>query len=73
MVKVFTPTGKDSVSTRHIPTTDEDRSRDREQFKERKAEQDRIKDERFAKILEKRKVRKPSGGGGGINIKIGTD
>jgi len=72
MAKVYTPSA--TISNQKIVTTKEDRARDVQQFKERKAEQERIKTERFAKIKD-RKKNKPGGGSGGlggrgINIEI---
>lgn len=71
MVKVFTPSNKDSVSTRNVSTTTEDRARDLAQFKEKRAEQEQLKQERFNKIRNRRKGR--PGGGGGINLEITSD
>lgn len=71
MAKVYTPSNP--VSNQKVTTTNEDRIRDVQQFKERKAEQERIKTERFAKIKAGKK-NKPGVGGGlggrGINIEI---
>lgn len=74
MANVMTPRGKDSVSVRTVHTTKEDRAKNLENFRERKKQEQEIKDQRFAEIKERRKGRKPSGGsGGGINIEVTSD
>lgn len=73
MVKVMKPTAKDAVSIRHIQQTTEDRKEQHREFKERKAHQEAIKNERFEKILEKRKQRKGANRSGGINIEIKSE
>ncbi len=55
----------ESVSVRTIHSTNEERKKDFKDFKERKDQESKIKDDRFAKFEERRK---PSGGGKGINI-----
>ena len=75
MTNVMKPNQKDAVSVRQVPTTEADRKDNVEKFKERKAEQEQIKNERFAAIEEKRKNRPPRGGGSGagINIEVTSD
>jgi len=74
MANVMKPNQKDAVSVRHIPSTELDRKENVEKFKEHKAEQEKIKDERFAAIEEKRKNRPPRDGKGtGINIEVTSD
>jgi len=73
MVKVMKPTGKDAVSVRHIQQTTEDRKEQHREFKERKVWQEQIKNERFEKILSKRKQRKGAGRNGGINLEVTGD
>jgi hypothetical protein len=56
--------------------TNEDRVRLREQHKAQKQHEQNMKEERFAKIREKRrKGKRPSGSGGGagINIEVTSD
>ena len=61
-------------SVRHITQTDEDRRRFSEEFRKDKEYKQRIKEERFASIKERRKKRAPSGSsGGGINIEVTSD
>lgn len=67
------PTAKDAVSVRHIEQTTEDRKEQHREFKERKAREAVIKNERFDKILEKRKQRKGARRSGGINIEIKSE
>jgi len=70
--QVFTPGHKDRVSIQKVHTTKEDRAKDRETFKERKAEQEKIKAERFERIEKERKNRhnKTPGTGRGINLEV---
>lgn len=70
MPEVMKPNNKDSVSVRRINTTTEDRKKHAKEFREDKEYKQKIKEERFARIEERRKG-KPSGGkGGGINIEV---
>lgn len=74
MPEVMKPNNKDSVSVRRINTTQEDRKKHAKEFREDKEHKQKIKEERFAKIEERRK--KPSGGSGGkggINIEVTSD
>lgn len=66
MTTIYTPEGTESI--RHIHSTKEDRAEHREQFREQKAHEQKMKDERFAKIREGRK-NQPSGAAG-INIEV---
>lgn len=72
---IFRP--KNSESVRHIESTKEDRAKYVKKFREEKKYQDKIKDERFAAIQERRnKDKKPGGSGesgGGINIEVTSD
>ncbi len=72
---VLRPKGGESV--RHIETTKEDRAKHAKEFRKEKKHQDKIKDERFAAIQErKNKGKKPGGSGGsggGINIDVTSD
>ena len=56
-----------TVSIRNIPADATDRKKMNDSFKERKANQERIKTERFAKIEERRKVAR---NGKGINVEL---
>ena len=69
-VVVMKPGRGDSVSVREIPRSKEDRKEDVKAFREHKAEQQRQKEERFAKIEARHKKRPSNGprGDGGINI-----
>jgi len=69
-VVIATPKGGESV--RHIETTKEDRAKHAKEFREQKKHEQKMKEERYAKIQERRK-NKPSGGGGGINIEVTGD
>jgi len=69
---VMTPTGKDAVSVRKVSMTKEEREKSFRDFRERKNEEEKIKEERFAEIRGRRKERKDSPGGG-INIDITSD
>lgn len=70
MANTFRPTER--VSMRNIPADNEDRKKMKETFNERKANQERIKAERFAKIEERRKANR-DGKGRGINIEVTSD
>ena len=70
MVKVYTP--KKAESVRKIEPTKEERKKFAKEFREEKEHQQKIKDERFAAIRERRK-NKPGGSGGGINIDVTSD
>ncbi len=74
-VHVATPPGGEHVQ--HIHATKEDRIKDAKVFREEKKRQDKIKDERFAAIQERRNMGKKPGGsggsGGGINIDVTSD
>ncbi len=72
-VHVATPPGGEHVQ--HIHSTKEDRAQHAKEFREQKKHQDKIKDERFAAIRERRKNKKPDSGGsgGGINIEVKGD
>ncbi len=59
----------DPVSIQHIHNTSDDRKRDLKEFKERKAHESKIKDERFAKFAKRGK----HGGGKGINLDVLKD
>lgn len=65
---VFIPPAEDLVSTRHIHQTAEDRKLQRKEHREDKEHRQRLKEERFKKILGNRKGR--AGSGSGINVKI---
>lgn len=60
------------MSVRSIPADAEDRKKTNDTFKERKANQEKIKDERFAKIEERRKAGR-DGAGRGINVEVTSD
>lgn len=70
MAHIFKP--DKPMSVRSIPADETDRKRVNEAFKERKADQERIKTERFAKIEERRKASR-EGRGGRINLKVTSD
>ena len=70
MANTFRPTK--GVSMRDVPADAEDRKKVNEDFRERKANQDRIKDERFAKIEKRRKAAR-DGKGRGINVEVTGD
>ena len=71
MTKVFKPTGKDVVSPRRLPQTQDDRKRQIQEFREDKEHKRKLKEERFAKIAEKQKQRPTSPKGrGGINVRV---
>ena len=68
-VHVATPKGGEHIQ--HIHSTKEDRAKHAKQFREGKKREDKLKDERFAAIRERRKNKPGSGGSGGINIEGG--
>jgi hypothetical protein len=68
-IHVATPKGGEHIQ--HIEATKEDRAKHAKEFREQKDFEQKAKDERFAKIEERRK-NKP-GGGGGINIEVKGD
>jgi len=70
MANTFRPSK--GVSMRDVPADAEDRKKVNEDFRERKANQDRIKDERFAKIEKRRKAAR-DGKGRGINVEVTGD
>lgn len=71
MVKVFKPTGKDTVSNRKIAQTAEDRAQQIKDFRADKAHKQKLKEERFAQIEERRKNRPASPkSGGGIDVRV---
>ena len=70
MSQIFRPTK--SVSIRDVPADKTDRKKINEDFRERKDNQDRIKNERFAKIEERRKAGR-AGKGSGINVEVTSD
>ncbi len=61
-----------ATSTRSVPADATDRKRLNENFRERKANQERIKTERFAAIEARRKAGR-GGPGAGINIDVTSD
>jgi len=70
MVNVYTP--KRGENIQKIGLTKADREKHLKEFREDKMHQQRLKEERFAEIQDRR--RKRSGGsGGGINIKVESD
>ncbi len=73
MSNVYRPDKAESVRT--ISPTKEERVSDAKKFREQKAHERKIKDERFAAIRERRKNNKPGSGGsgGGINIDVTSD
>ncbi len=66
MANIYTPEGTESI--RHIHSTKEDRAEHQKQFREQKDHEQQLKDERFAKIRERRK--KGGTGGGSINLDV---
>ncbi len=58
----------DPVSVRHIHSTNEERKKDFKEFKEGKARQSKIKDERFAAIEARQNKKRGGGSGRGINL-----
>jgi len=72
MPTIYSPNKGESVQ--HIHQTDEERVKYNKQFKEQKAHEKKLKDERFDKISEGRKKKgKGMGGGSGINIEVQKD
>lgn len=69
-VHVATPKGGEHLQT--VYSTKEDRAKHAKQFREGKKHQDKLKNERFAAIQNRRK-KKPGPGGGGINIEVKGD
>jgi hypothetical protein len=70
MANTFRPSS--AMSVRHIESTAEDRKRDLREFKGRKQREQKLKEERFEKIRQRRKQNN-SGQGQGINIEITGD
>jgi hypothetical protein len=70
-VHVATPKGGEHVQ--HVHSTKEDRAKYAKEFREQKKHQDKMKDERFAKIAARRKNKPGGGGGNGINIEVKGD
>lgn len=60
-----------AISIRSIQPTESDRKQHSKEFREQKKHEQQLKEERFAKIAERRKNKKSGPGrGGGINIEI---
>jgi hypothetical protein len=57
---------------RDVPADSTDRKKMNKDFRERKSNQDKIKDERFAKIEKRRKAGR-DGKGSGINVEVTGD
>lgn len=74
-VVVMKPGKGDALSIRQVPQTEEDRKEALVALREQKAEQQKIKEERFAKFEERQKQRKSNGprGDSGININVDDD
>ena len=68
-IHVATPSGGEHIQ--HIESTRKDRAIHAKQFREQKAHEQKMKDERFAAIQERRK--KGPVGDGGINIEVTGD
>ncbi len=68
-IHVATPKGGEHIQ--HIHSTKEDRAQHAKEFREEKKHQDKLKDERFAAIRERRKKNDSGGSGAGINIEGG--
>ena len=66
------PGAQDAVSIRNIPASRKDREELNKSFREQKQLEQKLKEERFAKIKERRKNR-PPGPSGGINIEVTGD
>lgn len=66
----YTPKGGES--TRRVEQTPEDRAEFKRQWQEDRDHKEKLKNERFEAIRERRKNNKPggSGGSGGINIEV---
>jgi len=62
----------EAVSIRSVPADATDRKNVKDSFKERKANQEKIKTERFAKIEARRKAAR-DGKGNGINVEVTGD
>ena len=69
--QVFRP--NTAESTRHIEQTADDRAKHLKEFREDKEHKQKLKEERFAKIQERRKKHGPGQSGGGINIEVTSD
>jgi len=61
-----------AVSIRSVPADATDRKKTNDSFKARKANQEKIKTERFAKIEARRKAAR-DGKGNGINVEVTGD
>ncbi len=68
-IHVATPKGGEHIQ--HIHSTKEDRIKHAKEFRDQKKHEDKLKDERFAAIRERRKNNDSGGSGGGINIEGG--
>lgn len=68
MSKVFRPAA--NVSNRKVSQTAEDRARQLVEFREDKDHKQKLKEERYAKMAEKRKQR---AGGKGIDVRVSGD
>lgn len=71
MPNVFTP--KKGESVRHIQLDKEERKQHMKEFRDQKEMEQKLKEERFAAIQERRKKNNPGGSGGGINITVDSD
>ena len=69
MANVFKP--NEAESTRHLHQTDSERRQYNKEFKEQKAHEQKLKEERFDAMRERRKS--ASGAGKGINIEVTGD
>jgi galactokinase/mevalonate kinase-like predicted kinase len=76
MVTIMKPGSDDSVSVRRVHETVEDRKKFAKQYREQKEHEQKMKEERFAKIEERRKDG-PKGSGSGsssnINVEVTSD
>ncbi len=70
-IRVAQPKGGEHV--RHIEQTKEDRVKHAKEFREQKAHEQQLKEERFAAIQKRRKKDGSGGSGGGINIDVTSD
>lgn len=61
-----------SEHKQHIPADKKDRERFAKQWRDDRDHKEKLKNERFAAIQERRK-NKPGGSGGGINIEVSGD
>ena len=68
---VYTP--KEAESVRKVENTPEDRTEFQKQWKEDKEHKQRLKEERFARIQERRGKKNLGDSGGGINIEVTSD